>query len=59
MATPPEATPNLANDEPPIAVSFQEYEVMYRELFREQNPTRGDVQRGYGIYLSTRQAPRA
>jgi hypothetical protein len=59
MATPPEAAPNLANDEPPIAVSFQEYEVMYRELFRDKSPTPGDVRNAYFKYASTRRPPRS
>jgi hypothetical protein len=56
MASTPDAATDPANDEPPVAVTFQEYEARYRELFRDQSPTSGDVRNAYTKYASTRQA---
>jgi hypothetical protein len=56
--TTPSNADTLAGDEPPIAVTFPEYEARYRELFRDQNPTPGDVRNAYIKYASTRRAPR-
>jgi hypothetical protein len=59
MASTPDAATDPANDEPPVAVTFQEYEVMYRELFRDKSPTPGDVRNAYFKYASTRRPPRS